>query len=92
MTARNFLLAGGLLAFLMAGLSIGDMFRSRPFDGVILEADAPGRLVVRDVRAGSGADLAGIKPGDQIVGIDRNVVRSAAHAAELFEVALGGGE
>ena len=90
MTARNILLAGGLLAFLMAGLSIGDMFRTRPFDGVILEADAPGRLVVRDVRAGSGADKAGIRPGDQIVGIDRNVVRSPAHAAELlFEHEVG---
>lgn len=84
MTARNLLLAGGLLAFLVAGLSIGDMFRARPFDGVILEADVPGRLVVRDVVPGSGADVAGVQPGDEIFGIDRNVVRSPAHAAELL--------
>ncbi len=84
MTARNLLLIGGLLAFLVAGLSIGDMFRSRPYDGVILEADAPGRLVVRDVVPGSGAEGAGIQPGDLIIGIDRNVVRSPAHAAGLL--------
>ena len=84
MTARNLLLIGGLLAFLVAGLSIGDMFRTRPFDGVILEADAPTRLVVRDVVPGSGADVAGIQPGDEIFGIDRNMLRSPAHAAELL--------
>jgi sigma-B regulation protein RsbU (phosphoserine phosphatase) len=83
-TPRNLLLIGGLVAFLLAGLSIADMYRSRPYDGVVLEVDAPGRLVVRDVVKGSGADRAGIRPGDQIVGIDRNVLRSTAHAAVLL--------
>lgn len=78
------LLAFGLLAFLLAGLSIVDMVLPRPYDGVVLEADAPGTLRVREVVDGSGAHRAGIRPGDRIVGIDRNVLRSTAHAAELL--------
>ena len=78
------LLAGGFLAFALAGLSIADMFRSRPFDGVVLEADTPGRLVVREVMEDTGAHLAGLQPGDQIVGIDRFILRSPAHAAEIL--------
>lgn len=78
------LLAVGILAFLLAGLSIVDMALPHPYDGVVLEADAPGQLVVRRVVDGSGAQLAGIEPGDQIVGIDRNLLRSTAHAAELL--------
>jgi serine phosphatase RsbU (regulator of sigma subunit) len=73
----------GLLAFLVAGLSIGDMFRSRPWDGVVLEADAPGRLLVRSVVAESGAAEAGILPGEQIIGIDRTLLQSSSHAASL---------
>jgi serine phosphatase RsbU (regulator of sigma subunit) len=78
------LLVPGILAFLLAGLSIADMFLPKPYDGVVLEADAPGRLVVRQVVAGSGADTAGIRPGDVIVGIDRDVLDSPANAAEIL--------
>lgn len=74
----------GVLAFLLAGLSIVDMFLPRPYDGVQLEADAPGELRVRDVVAGSGADRAGILPGDRIVGIARELLRSPSHAARLL--------
>ncbi|MDX1503760.1 MAG: PDZ domain-containing protein, partial [Thermoanaerobaculia bacterium] len=81
---RSVLLAGGVLAFLLASLSIADMFVRRPYDGVVLEADVPGLLVVRQVVAGSGAARAGVAPGDQIVGIDRNALRSVAHAAEIL--------
>lgn len=68
----------------MAALSIVDLLLPRPYDGVLLEGDAPGQVRVRDVVAGSGADLAGIRPGDLIVGIDRNLLRSTVHAAELL--------
>ena len=78
------LLIPGALAFIVAGLSIADMYLPKPYDGVVLEADAPGRMVVRQVVAGSGADTAGIRPGEIIVGIDRNVVDSTARAAELI--------
>lgn len=75
------LLAFGLLAFLLASLSVVDMFLPRPHDGVVLEADVPGELRVRRVVPGSGADLAGIRPGHQILGIDREALRSPAHAS-----------
>jgi serine phosphatase RsbU (regulator of sigma subunit) len=78
------LLGVGILAFLIAGLSIIDMALPHPYDGVVLEADAPGQLTVRRVVNGSGAQLAGIEPGDQIVGIDRTILRSTAHAAEIL--------
>ena len=82
--ATELLLGFGLLAFLIAGLSIADMFLPRPYDGVVLESDAPGRLTVRQVVPGSGADRAGIRTGDRIVGIDRNLLRSPTHAAQLL--------
>jgi len=78
------LLAGGVAAFLLAGLSIADMFLPRPYDGVILETDTPGEIVVRQVVSGAGARQAGLKPGDHIVGIDRQVLRSAPQAAQLL--------
>ncbi len=78
------LLAPGLLAFLIAALSVADMFLPRPYDGVILEADVPGARVVRQVVVGSGADRAGIRPGDEIVGIDRTVLDSNTHAQQLL--------
>ena len=80
-------LAPGILAFLVAALSVADMFRPVPYDGVILEADVPGVRVVRAVVPGSGADRAGIRPADVIVGIDRTFLdaqTSPIHAQELL--------
>lgn len=82
--APRALLAFGLLAALLAVLSVVDIALPRPWDGIVLEADAPGRLVVRRVAAGSGAAAAGMRPGDVILGIDRNILRSTTHAAELL--------
>ncbi|MCU0304672.1 MAG: SpoIIE family protein phosphatase [Thermoanaerobaculales bacterium] len=78
------LLAPGVAAFLLAALSMADMFLPRPYDGVILEADVPGSTVVREVVPGSGADRAGIRQGDVIVGIDRSILASASHAQVLL--------
>ena len=78
------LLAPGIVAFLIAALSVADMFLPRPYDGVILESDAPGSRVVRQVVEHSGADHAGIKPGDVIVGIDRQFLNSTTHAQQLL--------
>lgn len=72
------LLGLGLLAFAIAGLSIGDMFLPRPYDGIVLEADSPHQLRVQKVMAGSGAAQAGIAPGDTIVGIDRSALRTVS--------------
>lgn len=78
------LLAFGILAFVLAGLSIVDLFLPRPYDGVVLETDTPNDLTVREVVSGSGAARAGVRPGDRIVGIDRAIVRSTAQAATLL--------
>ncbi len=88
MNSRSFnptplLLAFGLLAFGLAGLSIADMFVPRPYDGVVPADDAK-RLIVREVIPGSGADLAGIEPGDHIKGIAREPVTSAKVAAKVL--------
>ncbi len=72
----------GVAAFVLAGMSIADRFLPRPYDGVVLEADAPGQMVVRQVVPHSGADDAGILPGTTIVGIDRTLLRSTAQAAQ----------
>ena len=82
--ATEVLLGFGLLAFLVAGLSIADMFLPRPYDGVVLESDTPGRLTVRRVVPGTGAEKAGIRAGDRIVGIDRSILRSPTHAAKIL--------
>jgi len=78
------LLAPGLLAALVAGLSVADMFFPRPWDGVILEADTRNRLVVKQVVAGSGAQLAGIGPADVIVGVDHEIVSTASRVQQLL--------
>jgi hypothetical protein len=78
------LVAPGVIAFLLAGLSIADMFLPRPYDGVILESDTPGSPVVRLVVPNSGASEAGIRPGDVIVGIDRTVLEGTTHAQEIL--------
>ncbi|MEM7582354.1 MAG: SpoIIE family protein phosphatase [Acidobacteriota bacterium] len=88
MESRSFnttplLLAFGLVAFGLAGLSIADMFVPRPYDGVVPD-DVPGQLVVREVIPGSGADQAGIEPGDEIKGIAREAVSSPARAARVL--------
>lgn len=76
------LLALGLVAFVLATLSIVDMYLPRPYDGVVLGPGWP--LEVEAVVPGSGADRAGIRAGDTIVGIDRQLPTSRAHAARLL--------
>jgi len=78
------LVAFGGIALVVALVAIVDLALPRPWDGVALEGDSPGTLAVREVVAGSGAARAGIRPGDRIVGIDRDLLRSPIHAAELL--------
>jgi len=75
------LLAFGLLAFVLAGLSVAVVFLPRPFDGVVLDSDVTWELRVREVLPGSGAARGGIRPGDRIVGIGRSMVDSPEKAA-----------
>ncbi len=78
------LVAPGVIAFLLAGLSVVDMFLPRPYDGVILESDTPGSPVVRFVVPHSGAAEAGIRPRDTIIGIDRTVLAGTTQAQEIL--------
>lgn len=76
------LLALGFAAFALAALSIVDMYLPRAYDGVVLEAG--GGLTVGSVVAGSGAARAGVRAGDEIVGIGRTLLRGKAHAAAIL--------
>ncbi len=76
--------AAGVAAFVLAALSIADMYLPHPYDGVVLEADAPGQLIVAGVLDDSGADAAGIHRGDRIVGIGRELLRTTTQAASLL--------
>lgn len=76
------LLAFGLLAFGLAGLSVVDMIVARPYDGVVLDADSPDGLTVRDVIPGSGAEHAGLREGDRILGIGRDKLWRAEQAPQ----------
>ena len=74
----------GLAAFLVACLSILDMFLPRPYDGVILDSDRS-ELVVRSLAPDSGAVAAGIRSGDRIAGVGREVVRTLPEAARALQ-------
>ena len=76
------LLVFGLIAFGIAGLSIADMFLPRPYDGVVPESTE--KLVIGDVVPGSGAAVAGLKPGDEIRGIGREGVKDARQAQRVL--------
>ncbi len=86
------LLAFGIVAFGLAGLSIADMFVERPYDGVVLSADERDRLVVSEVIPDSGADRAGLVAGDKIIGIGRDMVRDARAAARALNKFRSGDE
>lgn len=77
------LLLFGVGAFLVACLSILDMFLPRPWDGVLLAADRE-LLLVKGVVAGTGGAEAGIRAGDRIVGVGRAIVRSPGEVARVL--------
>ncbi len=77
---RAVLLAPGILAFLIATFSVVDMMLPKPYDGVVLDSDHPGSSIVRNVVPSSGAEKAGISPGDTILGIDRTMLKGLSSA------------
>lgn len=77
------LLGMGLIAFAIAALSLVDMYVPRPYDGVILASER-GTLRVAEVVPDSGAEEAGIVPGDEIIGIARSQLSSRWHASRLL--------
>ena len=77
-------LAFGVVALLVACLSILDMFLPKPYDGVVLDPDRAD-LYVRAVVPGSGAANAGLQPGDRIVGVGSTIVRTPAEAGRALQ-------
>ncbi len=78
------ILTVGVAAFLIACLSLLDMFLPRPYDGVVVDPNR-GDLVIQSVRPGSGSAEAGLRPGDRIIGLARQIVRSHADAARALQ-------
>lgn len=80
------LLILGVLAFGLAGLSIADMLLPRPYDGLVLEAERHGKgLPIRGVVPGSAAEKAGLRVGDQLVGIARVPLTDDRHAGRVLQ-------
>ncbi len=60
------------------------MFVRRPYDGIVVDPDRRD-LTVQAVLPNSGAAAAGIRPGDRIVGLGREVVRTPSQAARALQ-------
>jgi serine phosphatase RsbU (regulator of sigma subunit) len=89
-TRRAWLSLLGLIGFTIAGVSLADMFVRRPSDGIVPFPYGAEGIVVREVASGSGAEQAGIRPGDHVVGIGRRMVRTTADASrELLKCRIG---
>lgn len=87
---RALLVAAGVAGCLIAVLSVGDMLLPRAYDGVVPDPYSQGGIVVRDVVSGGGAEKAGLRAGDMVLGIGRRMVNRAAEApAELSRHAVG---
>lgn len=80
----RYLTIAGWVGLALTLVSVVDIVRPRPFDGVILDEGQHKVLEVREVVPESGAAEAGIRRGDRIVGIDRTILRSTNHAAQLL--------
>jgi len=80
----HWLLASGLVALGLCGLSVADMFVPRPYDGVVPRSDVPDAVVVDEIIDDSAAAQAGLRRGDQIIGIGRHMLHDAEHAARLL--------
>lgn len=80
----HWLLAFGLVALGLCGLSVADMFVPRPYDGVVPRSGVEGAVVVDEIIEGSAADRAGLRHGDRIIGIGRQMLHDADHAARIL--------
>ena len=84
------LLIFGFVGLAIALGSLADMFARRPADGVVPYPYSQEAVLVREVLRGSGAEKAGIAPGDRILGINHRIVRGPADARrELLKCRIG---
>ncbi|HMF09277.1 MAG TPA: SpoIIE family protein phosphatase, partial [Thermoanaerobaculia bacterium] len=80
----------GFLGLAIAVASIGDMFSSRPYDGIMPLPYGRFGIEVRETVPGSPAARAGIASGDCVLGIGRSMVNSISDAsAELRRHSVG---
>jgi serine phosphatase RsbU (regulator of sigma subunit) len=80
----------GFLGLAIAVASIGDMFSSRPYDGIMPLPYGRFGIEVRETVPGSPAASAGIAAGDCVLGIGRSMVNSISDAsAELRRHSVG---
>ena len=81
---RRLLVFVGVLACLLAVLSVVDMFMPKAYDGVVPDPYSVGGIFVRDVVPGGAAEKAGLRTGDTVLGIGHHMLNKAAEApAEL---------
>src|SRR5579883_2508231 len=57
-----------------------------------VDATQPGGVLIKEVQQGASADRAGLRPGDVVVELDGERVRSAAQFARLVEESVPGRE
>jgi serine phosphatase RsbU (regulator of sigma subunit) len=89
-THRRLFLLFGFSAFTVAVLSLADMFTRRPNDGISPDPYSREGVMVHAVAKGSGAERAGIRPGDVILGINRRIVNSPSDASrQLLGARIG---
>ena len=65
---------------LIALMSVVDMFVARPWDGVVPDPYAAPGILIQDLVPGGGAEKAGIRPGDVILGIGHRMLARPADA------------
>jgi serine phosphatase RsbU (regulator of sigma subunit) len=61
-------------------MSVVDMFVARPWDGVVPDPYAAPGILIQDLVPGSGAEKAGVRPGDVILGIGHRMLARPADA------------
>ncbi len=81
---RRLLIFVGVLACLLALLSVVDMFMAKAYDGVVPDPYSVSGILIRDLVPGGAAEKAGLRTGDTVLGIGHHMLNKAAEApAEL---------
>ena len=83
-------MAAGILGSLIALLSVVDMFLPKAYDGAVPDPYSTGGILIRDLVPGGGAERAGLRSGDVILGIGHRILNRAADApSELRRHRIG---
>jgi S1-C subfamily serine protease len=72
--------------------SLEDTAGNEPEGGVwrgISVTEKEGQVIVSDVEPGTPADIAGLRPGDRIIELNRQAIKSAADYNRIIKAAKG---